>query len=140
MARELPLLRRTRERARATVLRGDRQEPTAKIMRTHFAMRADHATRDRISNRARRIACAITIAAVLGGCSAGSKNQGDSRDSKEFAAKPMSAEACSGNASLQASGEQDANHRINPGDQLAPDFYMTHEFNDNPKVDPHGKI
>src|SRR6202035_2230006 len=140
MARELPLLRRTRERARATVLRGDRQEPTAKIMRTHFAMRADHATRDRISNRARRIACAITIAAVLGGCSAGSKNQGDSRDSKEFASKPMSAEACSANASIQDSATQDADYRIQSGDQLMLDFYMNSEFNDNATVDPNGKI
>jgi polysaccharide export outer membrane protein len=114
-------------------------------MRTHFAMRADYATadyatKDRISNRAKRIACAITIAAVLSGCSAGSKNQGDSRDSKEFASKPMSAEACAANASIQESATQDADYRIQPGDQLALDFYMNSEFNDTATVDPKGKI
>ena len=50
-------------------------------------MRADNATKDRISKRAMRIACAITIAAVLGGCSAGSKNQGDSRDKQRIRVK-----------------------------------------------------
>jgi protein involved in polysaccharide export with SLBB domain len=109
-------------------------------MRTHFAMSADNATKDRISNRAKRIACAITIAAVLSGCSAGSKNQGDSSDSKEFASKPMSAEQCAANASIQESATQDADYRIQPGDQLALDFYMNSEFNDNATVDPNGKI
>src|SRR6202166_2924165 len=109
-------------------------------MRTHFAMSADNATKDRISNRAKRIACAITIAAVLSGCSAGSKNQGDSRDSKEFASKRMSAEQCAANASIQDSATQDADYRIQPGDQLALDFYMNSEFNDNATVDPNGKI
>jgi polysaccharide export outer membrane protein len=109
-------------------------------MRTHFAMRADNATKDRFSKRAMRIACAITVAAVLGGCSAGSKNQGDSRDSKEFASKPMSAEACAANASIQQSAAQDPDYRIQPGDSLALDFYMNSEFNDTATVDPNGKI
>src|SRR3984957_1708076 len=109
-------------------------------MKTHLAMSADNATKDRISNRAKRIACAITIAAVLSGCSAGSKNQGDSRDSKEFASKPMSAEQCAANASIQESATQDSDYKIQSGDQLALDFYMNSEFNDNATVDPNGKI
>ena len=103
-------------------------------------MRADNATKDRISERAKRIACAITIAAVLSGCSAGSKNQGDSGASKEFASKPMSAEQCAANASIQESASQDSDYRIQPGDQLALDFYMNSEFNDTATVDPNGKI
>ena len=103
-------------------------------------MRADNATKERIPNRARRIACAMTIAAVLTGCSAGSKNQGDSRDNKEFASKPMSAEACAANASIQESAAQDSDYRIQSGDQLALDFDMNSEFNATATVDPNGKI
>ncbi len=103
-------------------------------------MRADNATKDRFSKRAMCIACAITIAAVFGGCSAGSKNQGDNRDGKEFASKPMSAEACAANASIQQSAAQDPDYRIQPGDSLALDFYMNSEFNDTATVDPNGKI
>ena len=103
-------------------------------------MRPDKATRVRISNRALRVACAITIAAVLGGCSAGSKNKGDSAANKEFALNPMSPEACAANASIQEAATQDSNYRIQPGDQLALDFYMNSEFNDTATVDPNGKI
>ncbi len=103
-------------------------------------MRAGNATKDRIFNRASGIACAIAIAIVLGGCSAGSKNQGDTRDSKEFASKPMSPEACAANASIQESAAQPADYRIQPGDSLALDFYMNSEFNDTATVDPNGKI
>ena len=103
-------------------------------------MRPHYATKDRFFGRASRVACAITIAAVVGGCSSGSKNQGDSRDSKEFASKPMSPEACAANASIQESATQPADYRIQPGDSLALDFYMNSEFNDTATVDPNGKI
>ena len=57
----------------------------------------------------------------------------------EFASKPMSAEQCAANASIQESAAQDADYRIQPGDQLALDFYMNSEFNDTTTVDPNGK-
>jgi len=103
-------------------------------------MRPDYAHKDRISNHAWRIACAITIAVVLGGCSARNQDNGDSAGSKEFASKPMSPEACAANASIQEGAVQDADYRIQPGDKLALDFYMNSEFNDSTTVDPNGKI
>jgi protein involved in polysaccharide export with SLBB domain len=106
-------------------------------------MRLNYVNKDRISNRARLIACAIAIAvAAVGGCSANgsqSKTEGD-----QFASKSMTPEQCAANAGIQQSAEsapqQDADYRIQPGDQLALDFYMNSEFNDTATVDPNGKI
>ena len=100
-------------------------------------MRPDYA--NRISNRARLFVCASAIAVALGGCSARNQNQGET-ESKEFASKPMSAEQCAANASIQESATQDVDYRIQPGDSLALDFYMNSEFNDTATVDPNGKI
>jgi polysaccharide biosynthesis/export protein len=108
-------------------------------MRKPFAIMADNAT-NRTSNRSCRLACAITIALVLCGCSARNQNQGDSGGSKELASKPMSPEQCAANASIQESATQDSDYRIQPGDSLALDFYMNAEFNDTATVDPNGKI
>jgi len=105
-------------------------------------MRLGSAINDRISNRARLIACAITIAVAVGGCSAGSSQSQSERD--QFASKPMTPEQCAANAGIEHSAEspaqQDADYRIQPGDQLALDFYMNSEFNDTATVDPNGKI
>ena len=80
-------------------------------------MRPDYVKKDRISNRVKLIVCASVIAVALGVCSASSsQNRGDSGDAKEFASKPMSAEQCVANASIQESATQDADYRIQPGD------------------------
>lgn len=101
-------------------------------------MRPDYATKERISNRTSLIGCAIAIAVALGACSArNARNQGESN---EFASKPMSPEQCAANASIEESAAQDADYRIQSGDQLALDFYMNPEFNDKVTVDPQGKI
>ena len=68
------------------------------------------------------------------------KSSNSSRESNEFASKPMSPEQCAANASIQESATQDSDYRIQPGDQLALDFYMNSEFNDTATVDPNGKI
>jgi polysaccharide export outer membrane protein len=105
-------------------------------------MRPDYANKDRISKRAKMIVCASAIAVALGGCSAQSQNHGETGD-KQFASesKPMSAEQCAANASIQeAAVTQDSDYRIQPGDTLALDFYMNSEFNDTATVDPNGKI
>jgi polysaccharide export outer membrane protein len=104
-------------------------------------MRPDYVKKDRISKRAKMIVCASAIAVALGGCSAQSQNHGESGD-KQFASKPMSAEQCAANASIQeAAAKTDvADYRIQPGDTLALDFYMNSEFNDTATVDPNGKI
>jgi protein involved in polysaccharide export with SLBB domain len=105
-------------------------------------MRPNYANKNRISNRARLIACAISIAVAFGGCSAHtsqSQTEGD-----QFASKPMTPEQCATNGAIQQSAEtavqSDADYRIQPGDQLALDFYMNSEFNDTATVDPNGKI
>jgi polysaccharide export outer membrane protein len=117
------------------------REPIVKIMRTHFAMRPNNATRDRISGRMKLMLCVSAIALVLGGCSArDADSRGESGD-KDFASKPMTAEQCAANASIQESAAQDTDYRIQSGDILSLDFYMNPEFNDkNVKVDPNGKI
>ncbi len=105
-------------------------------------MRPDYSSKDRISKRVKMIVCASAIAVALGGCSAQSENHGESGD-KQFASKPMSAEQCAANASIQESASQQdsADYRIQSGDSLALDFYMNSEFNDNNvTVDPNGKI
>jgi len=103
-------------------------------------MRPDYVKKDRISKRAKMIVCASAIAVALGGCSAQSQNHGESGD-KQFASKPMSAEQCAANASIQeAATKTDADYRIQPGDTLMLDFYMNSEFNDTTTVDPNGKI
>jgi protein involved in polysaccharide export with SLBB domain len=108
----------------------------------HFAMRPNYVNKDRISNRARLIACAISIAVAFGGCSAHSNQSQNERD--DFASKSMTPDQCAANAGIQQSAESavqaDADYRIQPGDQLALDFYMNSEFNDNATVDPNGKI
>jgi protein involved in polysaccharide export with SLBB domain len=103
-------------------------------------MRPDYVSNDRISNRLTLIVCASAIAFALAGCSARNQNQSDSPVSKEMASKPMSADQCAANASIQDSATQDSDYRIQPGDKLALDFYMNSEFNDNATVDPNGKI
>ncbi len=103
-------------------------------------MRRNYATRHRISRRMKLMLCASAIAVVLGGCSARNADRGESGD-KYLASKPMSAEQCAANASIQNSATQNADYRIQSGDSLALDFYMNSEFNDgNVIVDPDGKI
>ena len=103
-------------------------------------MRPDYANKDRISKRVKMIICASALAVALGACSAQSENHGESGD-KQFASKPMSAEQCAANASIQeAAATPGSDYRIQPGDTLALDFYMNSEFNDTATVDPNGKI
>jgi polysaccharide biosynthesis/export protein len=104
-------------------------------------MRPDYATSDRISNRMKLMLCASAIALVVGGCSArNADSRGESGD-KDLASKPLTAEQCAANASIQESAAQDTDYRIQPGDNLALDFYMNPEFNNkNVTVDPNGKI
>jgi polysaccharide biosynthesis/export protein PslD len=140
MARELPLLSRTRTGAGIEVQGGMIESRSQKIVRTHFAMRPHYATKDRISSRVRLFVCASVIAVALGGCSTRNQNHGET-ESKGLASKPMSADQCAANASIEESAtHEDADYRIQPGDSLALDFYMNSEFNDTTTVDPNGKI
>ena len=104
-------------------------------------MRPSYATRDRISKRMKLMLCASAIAVVLGSCSARNPDSRGESGDKDLASKPMTAEQCAANASIQDSATQNADYRIQSGDSLALDFYMNSEFNDNNViVDPNGKI
>src|SRR5215470_13372822 len=80
-------------------------------------------------------AAALTL--TLGGCSA--KNPQIESDRSAVASTQMSPEACEANAKIESSAAQDPGYRIQPGDQLALDFYMNPEFNDTVTVNPDGK-
>jgi polysaccharide export outer membrane protein len=82
--------------------------------------------------------CALAIA----GCSTSSSDRGDAPNRElQQSNATMSPDACLGevggvqNASLDTGG-----YRIQPGDQLAIDFYLNSEFNDNVSVQPDGRI
>jgi polysaccharide biosynthesis/export protein len=81
---------------------------------------------------------------ALAGCSTDSNARGDVPSRNELQSQgsaSMSPGACLGNtggvenASLDTGG-----YRIQPGDQLAIDFYLNSEFNDNVTVQPDGRV
>ena len=103
MARELPLLTRTRAFAGSKFRGGSIEEPSQKIVRTHLAMRLNFTNNDKISNRAKLLACALMIAVAVGGCS--SKSSQNQSEHDEFASKSMSPEQCAANASIEESAQ-----------------------------------
>ncbi len=78
------------------------------------------------------------VALFLAGCSSQSEH-GD-LPGAEKTATPLSPEQCDANARIQAATADDANYRIQPGDQLDLAFYLNPEFNDEVMVRPDGKI
>jgi polysaccharide export outer membrane protein len=95
--------------------------------------------------------CALAIFALCAllvvGCS-GSKERGDVPNGGDSGGGGlgMTAEQCMENkaafenASLGANAPDSHGYRIQPGDQLAIDFYLNSEFNDNVTVQPDGRI
>ena len=82
--------------------------------------------------------CALSLAA----CSSSSNNRGDEPGRADMQQAAMvNPEQCLANgAHFQAASLDDAGYRIQPGDQLAIDFYLNSEFNDNVSVQPDGRI
>ena len=82
--------------------------------------------------------CALGIAA----CSTGSSSRGDQpgrTDSQQAAS--LNPELCMANGGgFEAASFDGGGYRIQPGDQLAVDFYLNSEFNDNVTVQPDGRI
>jgi polysaccharide biosynthesis/export protein len=79
------------------------------------------------------------FALVLHGCSASaSASRGDTQAASQAAAN-SSPEQCLSGAVIQTSNDQQ-NYHIQPGDQLAINFYLNPEFNDEVPVSPDGKI
>ena len=112
----------------------------SKRLRMHFTMMLCCKIRSRISNHAKLTVCMMVIAIAIGGCSAKSPRTESESTSNEVSSTPLSPEQCAANASIQEAATQDADYRIQRGDQLALDFYMNSEFNDTVTVDPDGKI
>lgn len=95
--------------------------------------------------------CALLIAALCTllamGCSSG-KEHGDVPNGVDSGGggMGMTAEQCMDNkaafenASLSSTGPDSSGYRIQAGDQLAIDFYLNSEFNDNVSVQPDGRI
>ena len=82
--------------------------------------------------------CALALAA----CSTESSSRGDqpARGDTQQAAM-LNPELCMQNdATLQNASLDSAGYRIQPGDQLAIDFYLNSEFNDNVSVQPDGRV
>lgn len=79
---------------------------------------------------------------VLCGCSA-SASRGERGDSvgarPATAATNLSPEQCLSGAAIETANDQQ-NYHIQPGDQLAINFYLNPEFNDEVPVSPDGRI
>jgi polysaccharide export outer membrane protein len=90
----------------------------------------------------------LALCALLAiGCSSGKEhgdvpNGGDSGNGGMglTADQCMENQAAFENASLSSTGPDSRGYRIQAGDQLAIDFYLNSEFNDNVSVQPDGRI
>jgi|HubBroStandDraft_5_1064220.scaffolds.fasta_scaffold57461_2 polysaccharide export outer membrane protein len=82
--------------------------------------------------------CALSLAA----CSSESSNHGDQPGHNDVGQTAMvNPEQCIGTGGgFEAAALDAAGYRIQPGDQLAIDFYLNSEFNDNVSVQPDGRI
>jgi protein involved in polysaccharide export with SLBB domain len=84
------------------------------------------------------VLCAVGIAA----CSTKSHDRGDEpgrADAQQTAS--LNPELCMQNGGgFEAASFDGGGYRIQPGDQLAIDFYLNSEFNDNVSVQPDGRI
>jgi len=85
---------------------------------------------------------AALAALAFAACSSGSSNHGDAPtrgDSQQAAV--ISPEQCmETGGGFRATALESGSYRIQPGDQLAIDFYLNSEFNDNVSVGPDGHI
>jgi polysaccharide biosynthesis/export protein len=78
-------------------------------------------------------------ALLIYGCSA-SASRGDTQAGPQAAnAANVSPEQCLSGAVIQTSNDQQ-NYHIQPGDQLAINFYLNPEFNDEVPVSPDGRV
>jgi polysaccharide biosynthesis/export protein PslD len=78
-------------------------------------------------------------ALTITGCSADSSRRGEPTRAGMQNVSTISPEACLDNAAAVGAAD-DVGYRIQPGDQLAIDFYLNSEFNDNVTVQPDGRI
>jgi polysaccharide biosynthesis/export protein len=82
----------------------------------------------------------LIAGSLIGGC-ASNQEHGDTKGGADAGA--LSPEECAGGAAIQSavqSGADEHTYMIQPGDELAVDFYLNPEFNDQVTVGPDGKI
>jgi protein involved in polysaccharide export with SLBB domain len=80
----------------------------------------------------------VVIACFIAGCSASaSASRGDVKGDPQTAS--LSPEQCLSAGAIQASNDPQ-NYHIQPGDQLAINFYLNPEFNDEVPVGPDGHV
>src|SRR5579885_240267 len=93
--------------------------------------------RNRCARTTTALAFILCTSVALTGCASSSSARGDVR--AEQHATNLSPEQCQTDATIQTAADQQ-NYRIQPGDQLAINFYLNPEFNDQVPVSPDGKI
>ncbi len=94
------------------------------------------------NNNPRLALIALFCALALAACSTSSNSRGDQPSQSDLQRTAMvSPEQClETGASFRAASLDTSGYRIQPGDQLAIDFYLNSEFNDNVSVQPDGRI
>jgi protein involved in polysaccharide export with SLBB domain len=83
---------------------------------------------------------ALIVASLIGGCAANHEH-GDLKGAGDRVS--LSPEQCANGAAIQSAAQAGADEHsyiIQPGDELAVDFYLNPEFNDQVAVSPDGKI
>ncbi len=85
---------------------------------------------------------AMLCAFAFAGCSSGSNDRGDQplRGGSQQAAVVSPEQCIENGAGFENAALDTGGYRIQPGDQLAIDFYLNSEFNDNVSVQPDGRI
>src|ERR1700683_978370 len=81
-------------------------------------------------------------ASLAAACASNSSSHGDESSGKDMhQAAMISPEQCIENgANFEAASLDNGGYRIQAGDQIAIDFYLNSEFNDNVSVQPDGRI
>ena len=85
------------------------------------------------------LASIVCAAVAFTGCASSSSASARGDVQADQHAANLSPEQCQTDATIQTAADQQ-NYRIQPGDQLAINFYLDPEFNDQVPVSPDGKI
>jgi protein involved in polysaccharide export with SLBB domain len=91
-----------------------------------------------LPNRTILFLWASMVVATMTSCSSG--DQRPSERSRLSTPSAISAEQCDALSKIHEASTQDAGYLVQQGDQLAIEFYLNSEFNDNVTVDPEGEI
>jgi polysaccharide export outer membrane protein len=115
------------------------RNPLFKGVRAFMRIRSESRTRER-HGKGRWPAAAIAI--VIGcGCAPAAQRGDLPPGSRAHTGAPaLSAEQCVANAEIERAAAADDRYVIQPGDNLAIDFYLSPEFNEQVTVRPDGRV